>query len=131
MLANAARKFLQKPLIARLSTIDPDGYPHTVPVWFMLDGEDIVIISDRSTRKVGHILANPKGAVTIGGDSGDGSGYLLKGDFSIEADPDDAWVRKLTYRYEPPEQAEKDIVAWADLDIVVLRLRIKAVLKVM
>jgi len=131
MLRNRVREFLQKPLIARLSTIDPDGYPHTVPVWFMLDGEDIVIISDRGTRKVAHILANPKGAITIGGDSRDGSGYLLKGDLSIEADPDDVWVRKLTYRYEPPEQAEKDVAAWADLDIVVLRLRVRAVLKVM
>ena len=96
----------------------------------MLDGEDIVIISERTTRKVAHILANPKGAMSIGGDSGDGGGYLCKGDWSIEADPDDAWVRKLTYRYEPPEQAEKDIAAWEDLDIVVLRLRIKTVLKV-
>lgn len=131
MLTNTTREFLQKPLIARLSTIDPDGYPHTIPVWFMLDGEDIVIISDRDTRKVAHILVNPKGAITIGGDSGDGSGYLFKGDLSIEADPNDAWVRKLTYRYQPPEQAEKDIAAWADLDIVVLRFRVKAVLKVM
>jgi predicted pyridoxine 5'-phosphate oxidase superfamily flavin-nucleotide-binding protein len=131
MLTHTARKFLQKPLIARLSTIDPDGYPHTVPVWFMLDGEDIVIISDRSTRKVAHIHTNPKGAITIGGDSDDGGGYLLKGDLSIEADPDDVWVRKLTCRYEPPEQAEKDIAAWADLDIVVLRLKPKTVLKVM
>jgi hypothetical protein len=130
MLSNTAREFLQKPLIARLSTVDGDGYPHIVPVWFMLDGEDIVIISDSSTRKVRYILTNPKGAVTIGGDPTDGGGYLLKGDLSIEADPDDTWVRKLTCRYEAPEQAEKDIAAWADLDIVVLRLKPKVVLKV-
>ncbi|MBN1218924.1 MAG: pyridoxamine 5'-phosphate oxidase family protein [Anaerolineae bacterium] len=131
MFTNAVREFLQKPLIARMSTIDPDGYPHTVPVWFMLDGDDVVVISVSSTRKVGYIQANPRGAVTIGGDPGDGGGYLIKGEFSIEADPEDAWVRKLTYRYEDPEQAEKDIADWADLDIVVLRLKPEAVLKVM
>ena len=125
------REFLQKPLIARMSTIDPDGYPHTVPVWFALDGDDIVIISARDTRKVGHLLANPKGAVAIGGDPADSAGYLIKGKFVIEADPDDAWVRQLTYRYEAPEQAEKDIAAWAELDIIVLRLKPKVVLKVM
>ncbi len=130
MFTNTAREFLQKPLIARMSTIDPEGYPHTVPVWFMLDGEDIAVISVSSTRKVGHIRANPKGAVTIGGDSGDGAGYLIKGEFTIEADPDDAWVRKFTYHYESPEQAEKDIADWADLDIIVLRLKPKVVLKV-
>ena len=131
MFPDTAREFLQKPLIARMSTIDPNGYPHTVPVWFELDGDDIVIISVRDTRKVGHILANPKGSVTIGGDSGDGAGYLVKGEFSIEPDPEDAWVRKMTYRYEAPEQAEKDIAAWADLDIIALRLKPTAVLKVM
>jgi hypothetical protein len=112
-----------------MSTSDPEGYPHTVPVWFALDGDDLVIISVRQTRKVDHILANSKGAVTIGGDPGDGGGYLIKGEFSIEEDPEDAWVRKLTHRYEEPEQAEKDIAAWADLDMIVLRLKPKAVLK--
>jgi len=131
MLTAPMREFLQKPLIARMSTIDPDGYPHTVPVWFALDGDDIVIISARDTRKVGHLLANPKGAVAIGGDPADSAGYLIKGKFVIEADPDDAWVRQLTYRYEAPEQAEKDIAAWAELDIIVLRLKPKGVLKVM
>jgi general stress protein 26 len=131
MFSDAIREFLQKPLMARMSTIDLQGYPHTVPVWFDLDGDDIVVISVRDTRKVGHILTNPKGAVTIGGDPGDGAGYLIKGEFSIEPDPEDAWVRRLTYRYEAPEQAEKDIADWADLDIIVLRLRANVVLKVL
>ena len=114
-----------------MSTIDPNGYPHTVPVWFALDGDDIVVISVRETRKVEHILANPKGAVTIGGDPGDGAGYLIKGEFVVEADPEDAWVSKMTHRYETPEQAEKDIADWAELDLIVLRLQPKVVLKVM
>lgn len=130
MFTATIREFLQKPLVARMSTVDPDGYPHTVPVWFMLNGDEIVVISVSSTRKVGHIKANPKGAIAIGGDPADGGGYLIKGDFSIEADPEDAWVRKLTYHYETPEQAEKDIADWADLDIILLRLKPKGVLKV-
>ncbi len=130
MFTDAAREFLRKPLIARMTTIAPDGYPHTVPVWFYLDGDDIAIISSRDTHKVQHILANPKGAVTVGGDAGDGEGYLLKGDFSIEDDPDDHWVRTLCYHYETPEQAAKDVAAWADLDIVVIRLKTKKVIKV-
>jgi general stress protein 26 len=130
MFTDTIREFLQKPLIARMSTLDSEGYPHTVPVWFALDGDDLVIISVRQTAKVGHILANPKGAVTIGGDPGNGAGYLIKGHFSIESDPDATWTRKLTYRYESPEQAEKDITAWADLDMIVLRLKPKVVLKV-
>jgi hypothetical protein len=130
MLDDAAREFLRKPLIARLSVIDPDGYPHTVPVWFMLDGEDIVFISVRDTRKVAFVAANPKGAVTVGGDTGDGAGYLIKGDFVIEPDPDDTWTKRITFHYEPPEQAAKDVADWTDLDIIVMRLKPRRVIKV-
>ena len=56
---------------------------------------------------------------------------LFKGEFSIETDPEDAWVKKMTYRYEAPAQAEQDIADWADLDIIVLRLKPKVVVKVM
>ncbi|MBZ0298485.1 MAG: pyridoxamine 5'-phosphate oxidase family protein [Anaerolineae bacterium] len=120
MFDEKARAFLQKPLLARMSTIDPAGYPHTVPVWFLLDGEAIAIIAVSDTKKVGHIRANPKGCLSVGGDTGDGGGYLLKGTFRIEPDPDDEWVRKLCYQYEPPEKAEQDVADWADLDILVL-----------
>ncbi|NLX10919.1 MAG: hypothetical protein GXY36_14815 [Chloroflexi bacterium] len=126
----SARALLQKPLIARLSVIDPDGYPHTVPVWFMLDGDDLVAISVRDTRKIGYLLANPKGAMTIGGDPDDGGGYLVKGEFSITDDTDQVWTKKLCYHYEDREKAEQDIADWADLDMVVVRLKPKQVLKV-
>lgn len=130
MFNERARAVLAKPILARLSAVGPDGYPHTVPVWFMLDGEDVVFISVRGTRKVDYFQADPRGAVVIGGDEGDGGGYLVKGDVSIEEDPDDAWVRRLTHHYEPPEQAEKDIADWAELDIILLRLRPRVVIKV-
>ena len=65
MFTDTIREFLQKPLIARMSTIDSEGYPHTVPVWFALDGDDLMIISVRQTLKVSHILVNPKGKVGL------------------------------------------------------------------
>jgi PPOX class probable F420-dependent enzyme len=126
----AAREFLQKTLIARLSVIDPDGYPHTVPVWFKLDGDEIIVITERGTRKVGYALRNPKGSIVIGGDAGDGAGYLIKGDLRLEEDSDRAWMRHLTNLYEDGDQAAKDIAAWTELDMVVLRLTPRRVIKV-
>ena len=113
-----------------MSTIDRNGYPHTVPVWFDLDGNDLIITSVRDTSKVRQIQANPKGAVQVGGGPGDGAGYLFKGNFSIEPDAEHRWINKMCYHYEAKEQAEKDIVAWADLDIIVLRLALTKVRKV-
>ena len=101
-----------------------------VPVWFDVDGDDIVFISARDTAKVRYIQANPKGAVTIGGDGSDGEGYLLKGQASVEEDPGLRWMKQLTYRYEPKEKAEKDIADWSSLDMIIIRLKPQRVLKV-
>lgn len=130
LLDDKARAFLQKPLIARLSVIDPAGYPHTVPVWFKLDGDDIVMISTRDTRKVSYIAQNPKGAVAVGGDPANSPGYLLKGELSIEEDPGWAWLKKLTYHYEDEATAAKHVKEWSELDMIVIRFKPVRVIKV-
>ena len=130
MLTDSILEFLKKPLLARLSVIDKDGYPHSVPVWFDVDGDDIMFISVRDTAKVRYLQMNSKGAVTVGGDTDDGGGYLIKGQLSIEDDTDHRWTRQLTYRYEEPEQAEKDIAAWIPLGMIVIRLKPEKILKV-
>ncbi len=126
MLTEEVRALLKQPLIARMSVIDPDGYPHTVPVWFGLDGNDLVIISVRDTRKVDYLQVNPKGAVVIGGD--DGTGYLFKGVFTIE--PDNGWTRRLTELYEAPDKVDALVEEWLPLGMIVLRMKIARVLKV-
>lgn len=128
-------ELLKLPLIARISVIDRNGYPHTVPVWFDVDGEDIILISDRNTRKVPYIDANPKGCVCIGGDpdanKGDMTGYLFKGEFVNEEDPGYTWLRRLTLRYEQGEQAEKDIELWrTTLDMMIIRFKVSKGIKV-
>lgn len=131
MFTTEAREFLQKPLVARLSTIDPNGYPHTVPLWFDVDDDDIVIISDRNTRKIDHIARDPHGCVQVGGDAGDGTGYLFKGELSVEADPNYRWLAQVTRRYESGEQAENDIELWrTTLDMIVIRLKVRKAIKV-
>ncbi len=131
MFTTETREFLQEPRIARLSTIDANGYPHTVPLWFDLDGDDIIIISDRNTRKIDHIAVRNKGCVQIGGDVNDSAGYLFKGELSVEADPDYRWLAQVTRRYEQGVKAEEDIELWrTTLDMFVIRLKVKRVIKV-
>ena len=94
MYTEEVREFLQRKLLARMSVVDFDGYPHTVPVSFIMDGDDVIITTVRNTRKVHYIRRNSKGAVTIGGESSEGAGYLLKGKFSLEEDPGLEWLKR-------------------------------------
>lgn len=60
-----AAAFLSRPLLGRLATASPDGQPHVVPVWYLLEGEELWISSFKSTRKVVDLRRNPKCAIVI------------------------------------------------------------------
>ena len=123
MFDDEARAFLSQPRVARISTLGSNGYPNTVPVWFGLDGDEVVVVSERRLQKVRNLQRNPKGAVQVGGDSGDEAGYLIRGEFTIADDVGHAVTNRLTYHYEDKATADQHVAEWADLDMVVLRMK--------
>jgi predicted pyridoxine 5'-phosphate oxidase superfamily flavin-nucleotide-binding protein len=135
MLDQKHRAFLQQRLIARVTTVSPDGYPHTVPIWYILDGDDIVIATGPEARKVKNIRINPKGAVTIGGDPVNDHesyavGYSFQGEWSLEGEPGFDWVRRIARRYwDDHERVEREIAEWGAHQA--LRFRITKVAQVM
>jgi predicted pyridoxine 5'-phosphate oxidase superfamily flavin-nucleotide-binding protein len=131
VLNRTVRSFLKAPRIARLATVGSDGYPHIVPLYFMRDGDDILFGSDRGERKARSALANPKGAVVIGGNPAtDDAGYMIEGDLSIEDDIGQVMMRKLLSRYETKEEADRLACEWAESDLVIIRLRPRSVIRV-
>jgi general stress protein 26 len=130
LLSDSVRRLLDQPLVARISVIDDEGYPHTIPIWFIRDGDDVMFFSSRDTRKNKHIQANPKGALVIGGDPYGSEGYLLKGEFALEEDPERHWLRAITPRYEPREIADQHVEEWGKGDLVALRFTPRQVVKV-
>ena len=102
-----------------------------VPIWFRRDGDDIVFGSDRDNRKVRNILANPQGAVVIGGELPiEDEGYMIQGNLSIADDVNHASMRRTLLRYETKKEAERLLVEWADSDLVVIRLKPRKVIRV-
>ncbi len=131
ILTRRVRRFLNKPRVARLATQGVDGYPYIVPIWFRRDGDDILFGSDRDNRKVRNILANPQGAVVIGGELPvEEEGYMIQGDSGIEEDPHHVSMRKMLLRYETKKQAERLAREWADSDLIVIRLKPRKVIRV-
>jgi len=113
---------LDQPVIVRVSTISPDGYPHTTPVWFLREGETLILFTGRETRKARNVRANAKGAIAIGGDPVGTPCYLMQGDFTVEDDPDHSATARITHHYESPDQAAEWLSSWEGDDHVILRL---------
>ncbi len=57
---------LRDDLIVWLATVRPDGRPHLVPVWFLWDGETILIFS-QPNQKMRNLRANPNVALSLDG----------------------------------------------------------------
>ena len=50
---------------AKIATVSADGHPHVVPVWFVLDGDDMVITTSSSSAKARHLAADPRVSIAV------------------------------------------------------------------
>lgn len=54
-----AQRRLDTEQVGWLTTIDPGGFPHAVPVWFLIHADTVLIMSEPHTAKVRNIRLNP------------------------------------------------------------------------
>lgn len=57
---------LDQANVLSLATVRPDGRPHVVPLWFLWDGEAIVVFSKARAQKVRNLCIDPRAMVAIG-----------------------------------------------------------------
>ena len=53
------------PILARLATIDPAGWPAVVPVWFEWDGEAVWIVARARAGYVGDLKREPRVCLSV------------------------------------------------------------------
>ncbi len=69
--AARADRLLTRESVVWLGTVDSDGRPHLVPVWFLWDGEAVLIASKPGARKVRNIREHPCVMLGVGDPDGD------------------------------------------------------------
>lgn len=91
---------LERPTIAHLATLGPDGSPNSTPVWFLFDGETVRFSLTTSRQKYRNISRNPAVALSVL-DPDNPYRYLeVRGVVSnIAADDDLAFINSLAQRY--------------------------------
>ncbi|WP_178357700.1 pyridoxamine 5'-phosphate oxidase family protein [Mycolicibacterium hippocampi] len=81
-----------RPAWAILSTIDKDGFPHSVPLGYFRLGRDIIMgVRDR-TRKVANVESNPNVSILLedGSSKADIRGVMFQGHARIVREPSEA-----------------------------------------
>ncbi len=64
-LPDNVKKFLEKPNLAVLATLSPGGRPQATPVWFVLDGGEILMNTSAGRAKLRNLQANPHAAIAV------------------------------------------------------------------
>ena len=63
-----AEKFhdlFSRPILCAFTTVNPDGQPHTVPVWCDFDGEHVRVNAPAATKKARNLLLNHKMSLLV------------------------------------------------------------------
>lgn len=63
-----ANQRLRQEEIVWLTTVSPKGQPQSVPVWFLWDGETVLIYSQPNKSKIRNIQHNPRVALNLNSD---------------------------------------------------------------
>jgi PPOX class probable F420-dependent enzyme len=70
--------------IGWLTTVSPDGTPQPSPVWFLWDGETVLIYSQPNTPKLRHIAANSRVSLNLDGNGRGGDIVILTGEARVD-----------------------------------------------
>ncbi|MFI1471236.1 PPOX class F420-dependent oxidoreductase [Streptomyces wuyuanensis] len=104
------RAFLgQGTRTAKLSTVRADGSPHIAPVWFLLDGDDLVFSTGKETVKGRNLARDGRVALCVEDDRPPFSFVVVQGRAELSEDPEPLrqWATRIAARYMGEDRAEE------------------------
>jgi PPOX class probable F420-dependent enzyme len=93
----------------KLSTVRADGSPHVAPIWFVLDGDDLVFNTGQATVKGRNLARDGRVALCVDDDRPPFAYVVLQGRARISEDLDEMrhWAGRIGARYMGEERAEE------------------------
>jgi PPOX class probable F420-dependent enzyme len=93
----------------KLAVLTPSGHPHVMPIWFVLDGEDIVFNTGAKTVKGKHILRDGRVSLAVDDERPPFAYVHIRGTARAEDNPPDMleWASRIGARYMGEDRAEE------------------------
>lgn len=111
------RAFLLAPgRTGHLATVREDGRPHVAPVWFTLDGDDVLFNTHADTVKARNLRRTGRASMSVDVPAHPYGFVHLEGPVTFDDDPESfrPWSRQIAVRYVPVDEVE----AYADRNAV-------------
>lgn len=92
----------------KLATVRADGRPHLAPVWFLLDGDDVVFNTGKETVKGRNLARDGRVSLCVDDDRPPFSFVVIEGTARISEDLPQVrdWATRIAHRYMGAEQAD-------------------------
>lgn len=98
-LSDTARKLFDGANFAVLSTIEPDGRPHSTVVWAKREGDEILFALPTSRHKLANLKRDPRATVAVFDLADPYVSAQVQGTARIETDPEGALIEELSHKY--------------------------------
>ena len=86
--------------LAHVATIGPNGEPQSTPVWFVWDGERVLISQTEGQQKLKNLRRDPRVALSMVDPNNPNRNLEIRGHVESEVpDPDRSFVRQLSRKY--------------------------------
>lgn len=98
-----------KPRTGKLATVRADGRPHVVPIWYTMDGENLIFTAWHTSVKVKNILRDARVALCVDEEAPPFHFVMIEGTAEIierEAPMVRHWATIIGGRYMGVDQAE-------------------------
>ncbi|MFG2287875.1 PPOX class F420-dependent oxidoreductase [Streptomyces sp. NPDC048595] len=104
------RRFLSEGArTGKLATVRADGGPHIAPVWFLLDGDDLVFNTGAETVKGRNLARDGRVALCVDDERPPFSFAVVQGSAEISDDLPEVrdWATRIAARYMGEDRAEE------------------------
>ena len=103
------RRFLSEGTrTGKLATVREDGRPHVAPIWFVLDGADLIFTTGAETAKGRAIRRDPRVALCVDREEPLYDYVIVEGMATVSDDLDEMlrWATRIAARYMGEDKAE-------------------------
>ncbi len=100
---------LDRSRTGKLATVCADGRPHIAPIWFDLDGDQIVFMTSEQSVKGRNIRRDPQASLCVDDETPPFSFVIIEGVAEVsDPTPEEllAWSTRIARRYMGDELAE-------------------------
>ena len=94
---------------AKAATVRANGLPHVKPVWFVLDGDDLLFTTHESYMMTRHLRRDPHIALTIDDQEAPYSYAIIEGTVALSENLEELmrWATVIGGRYMGADRAEE------------------------